>query len=183
MSRIGRQPVEVPAGVNVNLDGDNLMTVKGPKGTLSQKLHPDMKINIEGNIITVTRPDDEKEHKALHGLTRMLVYNMVTGVTKGFSKELEIVGDGYRVQKVGNELNFTLGFSHKVTVAEEPGVTLEAPTPTKIVVSGPDKQRIGQIAAEIREIRKLKLDPYPGGRGVKYSDERVRRKAGKSGKK
>ena len=180
MSRIGKQPVNIPAGVTVNLDGDNLMTVKGPKGTLSQKLHPDMKINIEGNVMTVTRPGEEKQHKALHGLTRMLVYNMVTGVTKGFTKELDIVGDGYRVQKTGNQLVFTLGYSHKITVDEEPGVSLEAPTPTKIIVSGPDKQRIGQVAAEIRGFRKP--EPYLG-KGIKYSDERIRRKAGKSGKK
>ena len=177
MSRIGKEPINIPAGVTVNIDGVTV-TVKGPKATLQQKIHPDMILNLESNVLTVTRPSNEKRHRALHGLTRTLINNMVVGVTAGFTKELEINGVGYRAQKQGTSVTFNLGYSHPI-VFEEDGVTIETPTPTKVVVSGADKQRVGQVAAEIRGFRKP--EPYHG-MGIKYVDERIRRKAGKAGK-
>jgi len=187
MSRIGKMPVVIPAGVDVKIeslgDGGSSVTVKGPKGTLSQVMHKDMTVKVEDGKITVGRTSDEKQQKALHGLTRALLSNMVTGVTSGYSRELDIVGVGYRAQKQGKSMTLNIGYSHPINLEEEPGITLEAPTPTKLVVSGADKQRVGQIAAEIRNLRLLKRNPYPNGSGLKYSDERVRRKAGKTGKK
>ena len=188
MSRIGRQPVIIPAGVTVNVDGGNSVTVKGPKGTLNQIMHRDMTIKVEVGTVVVTRPSDDKEHKALHGLTRSVINNMVVGVTNGFSKELDIIGVGYRAQKQGKNITLNLGFSHPVVLTEEAGITIDVPPSTtpnsaKLTISGMDKQRVGQVAAEIRNLRLLKRDPYPSGRGIKYSDERIRRKAGKAGKK
>ncbi len=180
MSRIGRAPIAVPAGVTVTLGANNDMTVKGPKGTLSQNLHPDMKIQIEGDTITVVRPSEEKIHKSLHGLTRTLINNMVIGVTEGYTKELEVNGVGYRAQKQGKQLVMNLGYSHQVIVDEIPGITIDVPAPNKVVVSGPDKQVVGQFAAEIRE--KRPPEPYKG-KGIKYVDEYIRRKEGKAGGK
>ena len=179
MSRIGRMPITVPAGVEVKLDG-NTITTKGPKGTLTRTLHPDMIIETEGNVITVKRPTDDKEHRSLHGLTRTLVANMVEGVDKGFKKELDINGVGYRATKEGTKLVLNIGYSHPVTVEEIEGITIECPTPNKVVVSGPDKQKVGQFAAELRE--KRPPEPYKG-KGIKYSDEVIRRKEGKTGAK
>lgn len=179
MSRIGRMPVAIPAGVDVKLADGNVLTVKGPKGTLTQALHKDMIIKIEGNVLTVERPSEEKQHKSLHGLTRTLVSNMVIGVTDGYSKTLEINGVGYRAAKQGKQLVLNLGYSHNVVVDEEPGITFDVPDANKVIVSGPDKQRVGQIASEIRG--KRPPEPYLG-KGVKYADERIRRKTGKAGK-
>ncbi len=180
MSRIGRAPITVPAGVTVTLGTNNDMTVKGPKGTLSQNLHPDMKIQIEGDTITVVRPSEEKIHKSLHGLTRTLINNMVIGVTEGYTKELEVNGVGYRAQKQGKQLVMNLGYSHQVVVDEIPGITIDVPAPNKVVISGPDKQVVGQFAAEVRE--KRPPEPYKG-KGIKYVDEYIRRKEGKAGGK
>lgn len=179
MSRIGRMPVAIPAGVDVSIEGQNKVTVKGPKGTLVQTMHPDMIIKSENGVVTVERPSEEKQHKALHGLTRSLVANMVEGVTNGYSKKLEINGVGYRAAKQGKQLVMNLGYSHNVVVEEEEGITFEVPDPNSIIVSGYDKQRVGQVAAEIRG--KRPPEPYLG-KGIKYADERVRRKAGKAGK-
>ena len=179
MSRIGRKPIPVPAGVDVKI-ADGTVTVKGPKGTLSQKVHPSMSVALESGEILVSRPNDEKENRALHGLTRTLIANMVEGVTNGFSKELEVNGVGYRVQKQGKDLVMTLGYSHQVIVSEIPGITIEAPTPNKIVISGPDKQLVGQFSAEVRE--KRPPEPYKG-KGIKYATEVIRRKEGKTGGK
>ena len=179
MSRIGRKPITVPAGVEVKIDG-TVVTVKGPKGTLTQTFHPNMKIEQNGAEITVTRPDDEKQNRSLHGLTRTLLANMVEGVANGFKKELEVNGVGYRVQKQGNQLVMNLGYSHQVIMAEIPGITLEVPDPNHIVVNGPDKQLVGQFAAEIRE--KRPPEPYKG-KGIKYATEVIRRKEGKAGGK
>ena len=179
MSRIGRMPVAIPAGVDVKLDAENVMTVKGPKGTLSEALHPNMKINIDGATITVERPDDEKQNRSLHGLTRSLIANMVEGVVNGYKKELEINGVGYRAQKQGNQLVLNLGYSHNVVIDEEPGITFDVPDANKIIVSGPSKQRVGQVASEIRG--KRPPEPYLG-KGIKYVDEHIRRKSGKAGK-
>ncbi len=178
MSRIGRKPITIPAGVEVKVDG-SAVTVKGPKGTLSNTFHPDMAIAVEGTEIIVTRPSDVKEHRSLHGLTRTLVANMVEGVTKGYSKELEVNGVGYRVQKQGKNLVMNLGFSHQVIMEEIDGITIDVPNPNLIVVSGPDKQKVGQFAAEIRE--KRPPEPYKG-KGIKYAGEYIRRKEGKAGK-
>ncbi len=178
MSRIGRQPVEIPAGVEVKLDG-NTLTVKGPKGTLTQEFHKDMIIEVAEGVINVSRPSEAKEHKSLHGLTRTLVSNMVVGVTQGFSKNLEVNGVGYRVAKQGKDLVMNLGYSHQVIVSEIEGISIEVPSPNQIIVSGPDKQKVGQFAAEIRE--KRLPEPYKG-KGVKYADEVIRRKEGKAGK-
>ncbi len=178
MSRIGKKPITIPAGVEVKQDG-NSVTVKGPKGTLTQEFNPNMTIKIEGNEITVSRPNDQKENRALHGLTRSLLFNMVEGVTNGFKKELEVNGVGYRVQKQGKTLTMNLGFSHQVVVEETEGITIECPSATQIVISGPDKQKVGQFAAEIRE--KRPPEPYKG-KGIKYADEHIRRKEGKAGK-
>ena len=178
MSRIGRKPITVPAGVEVKLNGSEVI-VKGPKGELKDTFNADMTIAMEGNEIVVTRPSDVKEHRALHGLTRTLIANMVEGVTKGFTKELEVNGVGYRVQKQGKSLVMNLGYSHQVIMDEIPGITIEVPAPNKIVISGADKQMVGQFAAEVRE--KRPPEPYKG-KGIKYVDEYIRRKEGKAAK-
>ena len=180
MSRIGRMPITVPAGVTVNVAEGNVVTVKGPKGELTRALRPEMTIKQEGNTITVERPSDDKLHRSLHGLTRTLLHNMVVGVTDGFKKELEVSGVGYRVSKEGKNLVMNLGFSHQVIVPEIEGITIDVPGPNKIVVSGCDKQTVGQFAAEIRE--KRPPEPYKG-KGIKYTDEVIRRKVGKTGAK
>lgn len=179
MSRIGRMPIAIPAGVTVTLDG-NVITVKGAKETLTREIHPNMHVAVENNEIIVTRPNDEKQNRALHGLTRSLIHNMVVGVTEGFKKELEVNGVGYRVAKQGKDLVMNLGFSHQVTMSEIPGITIEVPGPNKIIISGPDKQKVGQFAAEVRE--KRPPEPYKG-KGIKYVDEHIRRKEGKTGGK
>jgi large subunit ribosomal protein L6 len=179
MSRIGRAPIAVPAGVTVTIADGNLVTVKGPLGELTQKFTDVLTIAQEGNTLTVTRPNDEKEIRALHGLTRTLLNNMVVGVKDGFSKKLEIVGVGYRVEKQGNKINLGLGYSHPVIFNEENGVKFEVPDSTTIIVKGIDKQAVGQIAAVIRS--KRPPEPYLG-KGIKYEGERIRRKAGKTGK-
>ncbi|MBE6809258.1 MAG: 50S ribosomal protein L6 [Ruminococcaceae bacterium] len=178
MSRIGKKPITIPAGVDVKINGSEV-TVKGPKGELKNTFNADMNIAVEGSEIIVTRPTDNKEHRSLHGLTRTLIANMVEGVTKGFTKELEVNGVGYRVQKQGKNLVMNLGFSHQVIMEEIPGITIEAPTPNKIVISGADKQMVGQFAAEVRE--KRPPEPYKG-KGIKYVDEYIRRKEGKAAK-
>ena len=178
MSRIGRKPITIPAGVEVKIDG-SVVTVKGPKGTLTQKFHPNMTITQEGNEILVTRPDDEKQNRSLHGLTRTLIHNMVVGVTEGYKKELDVLGVGYRVQKQGKDMIMNLGFSHNVVVSDTEDIKIECPTPNKIIISGPDKQKVGQFAAEVRE--KRPPEPYKG-KGIRYTDEHVRRKEGKAGK-
>ncbi len=179
MSRIGRKPITVPAGVEVKMDG-NTVTVKGPKGTLTQTFHPNMSIELVGTELTVTRPNDEKLNRSLHGLTRTLLSNMVEGCSNGFKKELEVNGVGYRVQKQGNQLVMNLGYSHQVIMSEIPGITLDVPDPNHIVVNGADKQLVGQFAAEIRE--KRPPEPYKG-KGIKYATETIRRKEGKAGGK
>lgn len=180
MSRIGKLPVAIPAGVDVKLEEGNAITVKGPKGTLSRKLVEDLTIVVENNEIVVTRPSDLKRYKALHGLTRTLIFNMVEGVTNGYSKELEINGVGYRAAKAGNKLNLTLGYSHPVEMVDPEGVTSVVEGNNKIIVSGIDKEKVGQFAAEIRA--KRPPEPYKG-KGIKYSTETIRRKVGKTGKK
>lgn len=180
MSRIGRSPITIPAGVEVKIDGENNVVVKGPKGELSRRLHRSMLIEIEGNTATVKRPSDNKEHRSLHGLTRTLLFNMVTGVTTGYAKTLEIAGVGYRAAKSGNKLALTLGFSHPVEVEPPKGIAIEVPASTKIVVSGIDKEAVGALAAKIRSYREP--EPYKG-KGIKYEGEKIRRKAGKSGAK
>ena len=179
MSRIGRMPIQVPAGVEIKVGENNVVTVKGPKGTLTKELHPEMKISVDAGVATVTRPSEEKMHKALHGLTRTLLNNMVEGVTNGFSKELDVNGVGYRVQKQGKTLVLNLGYSHPIEMPEEDGITIDVPNPNKIIVSGIDKQKVGQFAAVIREQRPP--EPYKG-KGIKYVDEYIRRKEGKAGK-
>ena len=179
MSRIGRKPINIPAGVEVKLDG-NVITVKGAKGTLTQKIHPNMTVSIEDGVITVTRPNDDKENRSLHGLTRTLIANMIEGVTNGYKKELDVNGVGYRVQKQGKNLVMNLGFSHQVIVSEIEGITIDVPAPNKIVINGCDKQAVGQFAAEVRE--KRPPEPYKG-KGIKYADEVIRRKVGKTGAK
>lgn len=178
MSRIGRAPIQVPSGVDIKIDGNHIF-VKGPKGTLERDFHKDMIVTFEDGIISVTRPSDKKEHRSLHGLTRSLINNMVVGVTEGFKKELEINGIGYRATKQGKNLVMNLGYSHQVTVPEIEGITIDVPTQTQIVVSGPDKQKVGQFAAEIRE--KRLPEPYKG-KGIKYVGEYIQRKEGKAGK-
>ncbi len=178
MSRIGRKPIAVPAGVEVKIDGSTV-TVKGPKGTLTQTVHPNMKVELNGAEVIVTRPDDSNVNKSLHGLTRTLIANMVEGVEKGYSKELEVNGVGYRAAKQGKDLVLNIGFSHQVTMSEIDGITIDVPNPNKIVISGPDKQKVGQFAAEVRE--KRPPEPYKG-KGIKYADEHIRRKEGKAGK-
>ncbi len=180
MSRIGRMPVSIPAGVTVDVKGDNVIHVKGPKGELTQQMHKDMLIAVEEGAVVVKRPSEDKAHKSLHGLTRTLIHNMVEGVEKGFSKELDVNGVGYRVAMQGGKLVMNLGYSHQVTVEETEGITIEVPGPNKIVISGPDKQKVGQFAAEVRE--KRPPEPYKG-KGIKYSTEVVRRKEGKAGGK
>ena len=178
MSRIGRKPINIPTGVDVKVDG-SVVTVKGPKGTLTHSFHPNMAISVEGNELIVTRPNDEKENKALHGLTRTLVHNMVVGVTEGFKKELEVNGVGYCVQKQGKNLVMNLGYSHQVIVPEVDGITIEVPSANKITILGADKQQVGQFAAEVRE--KRPPEPYKG-KGIRYVGEYVRHKEGKAGK-
>lgn len=179
MSRIGRKPITLPAGVEFKVEG-NVVTVKGPKGTLTQKINPVISVEQQGNEVLVTRPNDEKEARSLHGLTRTLIHNMVIGVTEGYKKELEVNGVGYRVQKQGSNLVMNLGYSHQVIVSEIPGITIEAPGPNQIIISGADKQLVGQFAAEVRE--KRPPEPYKG-KGIKYADEHIRRKEGKAGGK
>lgn len=179
MSRIGRKPIPIPANVDVKIE-DGVVTVKGAKGTLSQKIHPNMTVEIKDGEVYVTRPNDEKENRSLHGLTRTLIANMVEGVTNGFKKELEVNGVGFRVQKQGNDLVMNIGYSHPVVISEVPGITIDVPAPNRIVVSGPDKQMVGQFAAEIR--KKRPPEPYKG-KGIRYADEHVRRKEGKAGVK
>lgn len=178
MSRIGRKPILIPAGVEVKVEG-SMVTVKGPKGTLTNTFNADMAIAVEGNEIIVTRPSDVKEHRSLHGLTRTLIANMVIGVTEGFKKELQVNGVGYRVQKQGTNLVMNLGYSHQVIMPEIDGITVEVPGPNSIIISGPDKQKVGQFAAEVRE--KRPPEPYKG-KGIKYIDEHIRRKEGKAAK-
>ena len=178
MSRIGKKPITIPAGVDVKLNGSEV-TVKGPKGELKNTFNADMAIAMEGNEIIVTRPSDDKEHRSLHGLTRTLIANMVEGVANGYSKTLEVNGVGYRVQKQGKNLVMNLGFSHQVIVEEVPGITIEVPGPNQIIISGADKQQVGQFAAEVRE--KRPPEPYKG-KGIKYADEHIRRKEGKAAK-
>lgn len=178
MSRIGRKPITVPAGVDVTIDG-SAVTVKGPKGTLSGTFNSNMSIELDAGVITVSRPNDEKENRALHGLTRTLISNMVEGVSTGFKKELEIVGVGYRAAMEGKSVVLNIGYSHTVKMDPPEGITIEVPAPNKIVVSGSDKQVVGQFACEIRAVRPP--EPYKG-KGIKYVDEVVRRKEGKSGK-
>lgn len=180
MSRIGKMPITVPAGVEVTIDDSNVVVVKGPKGTLTRAFHPDMIIKNEGGVATVERPDDEKLHRSLHGLSRTLLNNMVIGVTQGFSKELEVNGVGYRVAMQGKQLVMNLGYSHQVFVDEIEGITIEAPTANKIIISGIDKQVVGQFAAVVRG--KRPPEPYKG-KGIKYSTEVIRRKEGKTGGK
>lgn len=179
MSRIGRMPVEVPAGVDIKI-ADQVITVKGPKGTLTQNIHPNIIIEKEGNTLLVKRPNDEKQNRALHGLTRALVANMVTGVTTGFEKALEIVGVGYRAQKQGKKLVLTLGYSHPVEMEEPAGITFDVPSQNSIIVKGANKQVVGEIAAQIRE--KRPPEPYKG-KGIKYVGEVIVRKEGKTGGK
>jgi len=178
MSRIGRMPVQVPKGVDVTIDG-RAVTVKGPKGQLSLELAEPIEITQNDGVLTVTRPNDEGNVRALHGLSRTLVANMVTGVTEGYRKTLEIVGVGYRVQAKGSGVEFNLGYSHPVPVTPPDGVTLRVETPTRLVVEGIDKQQVGEVAAKIRKLRKP--DPYKG-KGVRYAGEQIRRKVGKAGK-
>ena len=180
MSRIGRAPINVPAGVEVSVDAANcVVSVKGPKGTLTQNYHSRMNVNVEGNVVTVTRPSDEKEDRALHGLTRTLINNMVVGVTAGYSKKLEVNGVGYRVALQGKALNLTLGYSHPVIMDAPEGITYETPDANTIIIKGIDKQLVGQTAAVIRS--KRAPEPYKG-KGIKYEGEKIRRKAGKTGK-
>ena len=178
MSRIGRKPINIPAGVEVKINGSEV-SVKGPKGTLSQSFNPKMGIAQEGSEILVTRPDDQKENRSLHGLTRTLLHNMVVGVTDGYAKELEVNGVGYRVAKEGNNLVMNLGFSHQVIVSENEDIKIEAPNANTIIISGIDKQKVGQFAAEVRE--KRPPEPYKG-KGIRYQGEYVRHKEGKAGK-
>ena len=180
MSRIGRAPITVPAGVEINLADNNVVTVKGAKGTLTQQFNANMAIALENGVVTVSRPNDLKENRALHGLTRTLINNMIVGGTEGFKKELDVNGVGYRVAKEGNKLVMNLGFSHQVIMEEKDGITIEVPGPNKIIISGADKQKVGQFAAEVRE--KRPPEPYKG-KGIKYVDEVIRRKAGKTGGK
>ena len=180
MSRIGRMPITVPAGVEVSIAAGNVITVKGPKGTLVKTMSPEMLIEQEGNTILVKRPSDDKEHRSLHGLTRTLLNNMIIGVTEGYKKELDVNGVGFRVAKEGKNLVMNIGFSHQVIVPEIEGITIDVPGPNKIIVSGADKQMVGQFAAEIRE--KRPPEPYKG-KGIKYVDEVIRRKVGKTGAK
>ena len=180
MSRIGRAPIEIPAGVTVKVGDDNLVHVKGPKGELSRKIRPEMKITVEGNVLTVTRPSDIKEHRSLHGLSRTLINNMVIGVTAGFSKSLEINGVGYRAAKQGKNLNLSLGYSHPILVEPPAGIEFDVPSVTSIIVKGIDKELVGAMAAKIRGYRQP--EPYKG-KGIKYVGEHIRRKEGKAGAK
>ena len=179
MSRIGRKPIAIPNGVNVDLD-KTLITVKGPKGTLSREIHKDMKISIEENTLIVERPSDNKLHRALHGTTRSVIANMVNGVTEGYAKNLELVGVGYRANKTGDKLVLSVGYSHPVEIVPEKGIEFELPSNTKIIVKGIDKELVGATAAKIRSVREP--EPYKG-KGIKYEGEKILRKEGKAGKK
>ena len=179
MSRIGRKEITVPAGVTVTVNEENLVTVKGPKGTLSTQINKNISVSVEGATVSVTRADDERENRSLHGLSRTLIANMVEGVTNGYSKTLEIVGVGYKAAKAGKTLTLNLGHSHPIVFEEKDGITFDVPNSTTVVVTGIDKQTVGQIAAQIRE--KRPPEPYLG-KGVKYTGEHIRRKAGKTGK-
>lgn len=178
MSRIGRKAISVPAGVDVKIEG-SVVTVKGPKGSLTQSFSPSMAIKLENGEITVARPSDDKEYRSLHGLTRTLIHNMVTGVTEGFQKELEIQGVGYRAAKQGTDLVMNLGYSHQVIMSDNEDITIEVPAPNKIIIHGIDKQKVGQFAANVRE--KRPPEPYKG-KGIRYAGEYVARKEGKAGK-
>lgn len=180
MSRIGRMPIAIPAGVTVTVTPDNVATVKGPKGQLTKAMHKDINIAIEDNAVVVTRPSDVKEHRALHGLTRALLNNMVKGVSEGYQKNLELVGVGYRASLQGKKLVMNLGFSHPVEIEAVEGITFETPAPNKVIVRGIDKEVVGAVAADIRTWRKP--EPYKG-KGIKYDNEVIRRKEGKTGKK
>jgi len=180
MSRIGRAPIAIPAGVEVKISDSNVVTVNGPKGTLERTIDPRITVKVDGGEINVTRPSDVPEHRSLHGLSRTLVSNMVTGVTDGFKKELDVNGVGFRVAKEGTKLVMNLGYSHQVIVDEIDGITIEAPAPNKIIISGIDKQLVGQFAADVR--KKRPPEPYKG-KGIKYSNEVIRRKEGKTGAK
>ena len=180
MSRIGRKPIAIPAGVEVSVDAENIVTVKGPKGTLTQAIKPVITVKVEGAEVLVSRPDDEAQNRALHGLSRTLIANMIEGVSKGYSKELQINGVGYRAAKQGKKLVLTLGYSHLVEVEEIDGISIEVPDQNKIIISGPDKQLVGQFASEVRG--KRPPEPYKG-KGIKYADEHIRRKEGKAGAK
>lgn len=179
MSRIGRQPITLPQGVDFKIDG-NLVTVKGPKGQLSRVLHKDMQVVMEDNVVRIERPSDGKLHRSLHGLTRTLVNNMVEGVTKGFEKALELTGVGYRASKQGNNLVISVGYSHPVEMEPKEGLEIEVPVPTKVIVKGIDKEAVGAFAANVRSVREP--EPYKG-KGIKYEGERIRRKVGKTGGK
>ncbi|MDQ1910862.1 50S ribosomal protein L6 [Paenibacillus sp. GD4] len=179
MSRIGRKPIAIPSGVNVSLD-NTVITVKGPKGSLTRELHKDMKITVEGEVLNVERPSDNKLHRSLHGTTRSVVQNMVSGVTEGFVKNLELVGVGYRANKTGNKLVLNVGYSHPVEIEPATGIEFEVPSNTKIIVRGIDKELVGATAAKIRSVREP--EPYKG-KGIKYEGERILRKEGKAGKK
>ncbi|MCB5935297.1 50S ribosomal protein L6 [Caldifermentibacillus hisashii] len=178
MSRIGKKPIEVPAGVTVTLNG-NKVTVKGPKGELSREFNKDITITVEDNVVTVTRPSDSKEHRTVHGTTRAILANMVEGVSKGFEKSLELIGVGYRAQKQGNKLVLSVGYSHPVEITPENGLEIDVPSNTQIVVKGIDKEQVGALAANIRDVRPP--EPYKG-KGIRYVGEYVRRKEGKTGK-
>jgi len=180
MSRIGKLPIAVPNGVTVNVSEDNTVSVKGPKGTLIQKVNPDITLKMENGELLVQRPSDSKPHRALHGLYRALIHNMVTGVTTGFQKTLLMEGVGYRAQAAGTSLTLNVGFSHPVEIKAPENITFETPAPTTIVIKGIDKQAVGQVAADIRAIRKP--EPYLG-KGIRYENEHIRRKEGKAGKK
>ena len=180
MSRIGRMPIAIPAGVTVDVAENNKVTVKGPKGTLERVLPEGIEIKVEGDVINVTRPDETKRMKSLHGLTRTLVNNMVVGVTEGYAKKLEVNGVGYRAQKTGKTLVLTLGYSHPVEMTDPEGIDVEVPDQNTVIVKGIDKEKVGQYAAEIRS--KREPEPYKG-KGIKYADEVIRRKVGKTGKK
>ena len=178
MSRVGRKPVEIPAGVTVTLNG-NTVTVKGPKGELTRTFHSDIEIKVEDNIVVVNRPSDEKLHRSLHGTTRAIISNMVEGVSKGFERNLELIGVGYRAQKQGKKLVLNVGYSHPVEIEPEEGIEIEVPANTKISIKGTDKERVGALAANIRDVRPP--EPYKG-KGIRYEGEHVRRKEGKTGK-
>jgi large subunit ribosomal protein L6 len=178
MSRIGKKPIEIPTGVTATVDQSSV-TVKGPKGELTRSFNPDMAISVEENVLTVTRPSDSKEHRALHGTTRAVISNMVEGVSKGFEKSLELIGVGYRAQKQGTKLILNVGYSHPVEIEPEKGVEVEVPSNTKIIVKGTNKERVGALAANIRDVRPP--EPYKG-KGIRYEGEYVRRKEGKTGK-
>jgi large subunit ribosomal protein L6 len=178
MSRVGKKPIVIPAGVTVTLN-NSTATVKGPKGELTRTFHPDITINVEENLVTITRPSDVKEHRALHGTTRAVLANMIEGVSTGFTRGLELIGVGYRAQKQGNKLVLNVGYSHPVEIEAEEGLEIEVPANTKIIIKGTDKERVGALAANIRQVRPP--EPYKG-KGIRYEGEFVRRKEGKTGK-